>query len=262
MKLTAISTSLIAVAIFLASVGSSYAQQRPSFPDMFTGTPGATFNLEPEFAEVYYNRGLTQHRQEYSLTRQQQYRQGLQMRRLALRQLGQLESFSSNESDYIRGLQMRRLALRQLEQLETFPSNESAYIQGLQIRGLANWQLGELQEAVASFSQILKMEPNALAYDYRGLARLELGDKWGAVADFTQALKLKPNLGEAYCHRGFTDKLLGNNQAALADWQKAAALFRQQNRMEDYQYTLTQIESIQGISALNSEQLTLRHGDN
>lgn len=82
------------------------------------------------------------------------------------------------------------------------------------------------------------------------------------MTDFTQALKLKPNSGNAYSHRGFTDKLLGNSQAALADWQTAAALFKQQNRMEDYRYALEQIKSIQGTSALNWEQLTFRHSEN
>ena len=156
--------------------------------------------MEPEFAEVYYNRGLNRRRQEYSLIGQQTYRQGLEVRRLALRQLGQLEPFSRTEFAYRQGLQMRRLALRQLGQLESWQRTESDYLQGLQVRGLAHWQLGELQETVADFSEILIREPNALAYDYRGLARLELGDKSGALADFNQALKLEPNLAEAYSH--------------------------------------------------------------
>ena len=251
MKLTPISTSLIVAAIFLTSVAPSYAQQHPSFPDSFAGIPGATLNMEPEFAEVYYNRGLTRRRQEYSLTGQQEYRQGLQVRRLALRQLGQLEPFQRTELAYRQGLQMRRLARYQLGQLEPFPRTESNYLQGLQVRGLAHWQLGELQEAVADFSQILAREPNANVYDYRGLVRLELGDKWGAWADFTQALKLEPNLAEAYSHRGGTGQLLGNSQVALADWQKAATLFQQQNRRENYQYALEQIQDLQGISLLS-----------
>ncbi|MBG1259638.1 tetratricopeptide repeat protein [Nostoc sp. BAE] len=56
-----------------------------------------------------------------------------------------------------------------------------------------------------------------------------------AIEDFNQAIKINPNLAEAYYNRGSVRFNLGDKQGAIADLQKAADLFQQEGKTQDYQ---------------------------
>ncbi|MFK0734953.1 MAG: tetratricopeptide repeat protein, partial [Gloeotrichia echinulata HAB0833] len=97
----------------------------------------------------------------------------------------------------------------------------------------------DIKGAIEDYNQALKINPNdAQAYNNRGGARVNSGDFKGAIEDFNQALKINPNLAEAYKNRGVARYLSGDKQGAIADWQKAADLFQQQGRTQDYQNAL------------------------
>jgi tetratricopeptide (TPR) repeat protein len=120
------------------------------------------------------------------------------------------------------------------------------YAEAYNDRGAARYDLGDKQGAIADYNTAIKINPNyAYAYNNRGTARSDLGDKQGAIADYTSAIKINPNHANAYYNRGNARYYLGDKQGAIVDLQKAAELFRQQGRTQDYQKALELIKKYQ-----------------
>ena len=91
----------------------------------------------------------------------------------------------------------------------------------------------------------MRISPNfALAYRNRGNVIRELGDNKAAIADYNEALRIEPNDSFAYDNRGDGSRALGDRQGAIADFQKAANLFQQQGNKNDYQNTLNKIANL------------------
>jgi tetratricopeptide (TPR) repeat protein len=65
------------------------------------------------------------------------------------------------------------------------------------------------------------------------------------IAKYTEAIKLKPDYAAAYIDRGFARRDLGDPKGAIADYQKAADLYKQQGNTKDYEYALNQIKILQ-----------------
>ena len=60
-------------------------------------------------------------------------------------------------------------------------------------RGLVHFQRGELEEAIADFSEAIRLDPEeALPFYNRGRARSDGGDVEGAIADFEEGARLDP----------------------------------------------------------------------
>jgi tetratricopeptide (TPR) repeat protein len=72
-----------------------------------------------------------------------------------------------------------------------------------------------------------------------------LGDRQGAIADYNRAIELKPDLADAYYNRGNIWGDLGEGKRAIEDFQRAADLYQQQGKSEDYQDALNQIKKLQ-----------------
>lgn len=86
------------------------------------------------------------------------------------------------------------------------PNRASAYT----IMGLAAGQLKNHGDAVAAFTDLLKLEPKSFpALDRRGDAYLKLGKFKEAVADYDEALKLKPDFAPEHWRRGIALYYLG-----------------------------------------------------
>jgi tetratricopeptide (TPR) repeat protein len=131
------------------------------------------------------------------------------------------------------------------------PKNAFAYA----YRSYIRLYLGDFQEAFNDSDKSIKIEPNsptttAISYGARGVANLALGKKQEAIGDINQASKLSPELGKAF--KGFeqislipyneTEFLraivrggLGDRQGAIADLEKAAAIYQRQGRTQDVQ---------------------------
>ena len=92
-------------------------------------------------------------------------------------------------------------------------------------RGNARADAGAAAEAVADFSEAIKLRPNdASSYAGRGRAKLTLGDVSGAIADYTEALRLTPNSASYFVGRGHARFVQGDLPAAIADFTEAIRL--------------------------------------
>lgn len=101
------------------------------------------------------------------------------------------------------------------------PNNARAYIN----RGAARTQIKNYAEAIADFDAAVKLNPqDALAYANRGAARSAQGDKQGEVADLTEAINLAPQLAIAYNNRGVANYESGNKTQGKLDLDKAIEL--------------------------------------
>ena len=70
-------------------------------------------------------------------------------------------------------------------------------------RGVSYRMNGDSSQAMADFSQAIKLEPdNAVAFNSRGNVYADIKQPDQAIADFTQAIKLDRAYGSAYFNRG------------------------------------------------------------
>jgi tetratricopeptide (TPR) repeat protein len=82
------------------------------------------------------------------------------------------------------------------------------------------------------FAQIPVNRSNQIAYINRGFAKSDSGDNQGAIADYDKAISINPAYPEAYNNRGYVKQKLGDNQGAIADYEKA--IFINPNYSEAY----------------------------
>lgn len=92
-------------------------------------------------------------------------------------------------------------------------------------RGNARADAGAAAEAVADFSEAIKLRPSdAASHAGRGRAKLTLGDIPGAIADYSEALRLAPGSASFLVGRGHARFVRGDLPAAIADFTKAIRL--------------------------------------
>ncbi|MBT0666533.1 tetratricopeptide repeat protein [Geobacter pelophilus] len=90
--------------------------------------------------------------------------------------------------------------------------------------------IGVWQNAGAMWSRVIASHPFDRAYFYRGLFHVETGDYAAAVADYTACLDLfaqesRPEVYNLYAFRGEALALAGRYGEAVADFDRAIALF-------------------------------------
>ncbi len=130
-------------------------------------------------------------------------------------------------------------------------------------RGLAKYALGRTKEAISDYDMaiiITKLNPEF--YNNRGLAKYALGRTKDAISDYNLAIKINSNFvptnsnvvfadpknnpknDNVYYNRGLANSALGQKEEAIADYQKAADLFKKQNKTSDYEKVLNQIQKL------------------
>ena len=82
------------------------------------------------------------------------------------------------------------------------------------------------------------------AYSNRATARVQRKDLEGALSDVNEALRLKPDAAEDYYKRGQIYILLKDRKDAVADLKKAADLYAQQGRTDNYNNVLKVLKAL------------------
>jgi tetratricopeptide (TPR) repeat protein len=92
-------------------------------------------------------------------------------------------------------------------------------------RANAYYELGQYEQAIADYTEALRFDPNHLRlYFHRGKAYYELREYEKAMADYTEAIRLDPSDAWAYCTRGNAYSQLGEFEQAIADYTEAIRL--------------------------------------
>jgi tetratricopeptide (TPR) repeat protein len=126
--------------------------------------------------------------------------------------------------------------------LEIDPKNAEAYYS----RGYAYTLQFKRQAAINDYNKAIAINPKyAVAYFYRGNAYFNLSKYREANNDYTQVISLLPNWPEAFKQRGEARSGLGDKKGQLADFQRAADLWKQQGDKFSYELILGDIHNLQ-----------------
>jgi Flp pilus assembly protein TadD len=79
----------------------------------------------------------------------------------------------------------------------------------------------------------------------QGVDKSRQGHYAEAIQDFDQAVQCDPDDADAYGHRCVARHRTGNRQGAIADCEKAAALYLKQERAKEHQYALKMLRKLQ-----------------
>lgn len=124
-------------------------------------------------------------------------------------------------------------------------SSRLAEAETLYRQGLLQYEKGNLDEAIALYTDALKLNPNsAKAYSARAGALGKQENYAAAIEDYSAAIAIDEDLAAAYGGRGLALSLEGEMTAGVDDLWTAAQLFREQEKIEEYFQTLAIIESI------------------
>ncbi len=105
--------------------------------------------------------------------------------------------------------------------LEKYPD----LVMGYYNRGIAYYNNRKYDNAIADYSQVIRMDSNfAAALNNRGMIYFQFADYEKALADFTQALKIHPQSVQANYNRGLTYGFIGEYEKAIADFTRALML--------------------------------------
>ena len=81
------------------------------------------------------------------------------------------------------------------------------------------------EEALASFDQVLRLEPrNAVAWNSRGNVLRDIKDYDAAIECYSRAIEIRPDYAEALINRGYTYWTLKQYDAGMADVERGLAL--------------------------------------
>jgi Tfp pilus assembly protein PilF len=107
-------------------------------------------------------------------------------------------------------------------------------------RGAIHFSQGEYQQALADFSEAIKIDPRRVdAIGNRGEVRRSMGDLDGSLADFTRVIELEPKVGTRYCQRGVVWLLKEKDTEAQNDFRRCAEL--DPKKRQEYTETIKKV---------------------
>jgi tetratricopeptide (TPR) repeat protein len=124
-------------------------------------------------------------------------------------------------------------------------------IAALQQRGAAYTNEQKFPEAIADFSEALKMKPNdAGIYERRAYVEMKMNDLDKALADYSEAIRLNPDEIRYYLYRGYIYEKKGDIKKSIADTEKALKLDKHNAE------ALSRKERLQKIQSMNAPAAT------
>ncbi len=110
---------------------------------------------------------------------------------------------------------------------------EKDFAKSWYFKGLALTQLNQHEKALISFNQAIKFEKNnADIWLAKSMTLTYLNRYKESISSSTQAIKLNPELAEAYVVRGGAYGLTLQKTKAIADFNKAITLFKNQKKYD------------------------------
>jgi tetratricopeptide (TPR) repeat protein/S1-C subfamily serine protease len=195
--------------------------------------------LQPDFYQAWYARGLILQSQG-----QEQYQKAIESFDRAIQKSP--PSFAPpwrSKGWLLSVLNKHQEALISFDKvLELDPKAEKEDFALHLLRGISLGELERYPEAIAAYTQAIKINPHPWAYNNRGNVYFRLEDYQKAIADYTQAIELNPDLtvlATAYYNRGDAYCRLGDEQTALKDFQQAGEFYQQQGSTKEYQEAIT-----------------------
>jgi tetratricopeptide (TPR) repeat protein len=124
-------------------------------------------------------------------------------------------------------------------------------IAALQQRGAAYTNEQKFPEAIADFSEALKMKPNdAGIYERRAYVEMKMNDLDKALADYSEAIRLNPDEIRYYLYRGYIYEKKRDIKKSIADTEKALKLDKRNAE------ALSRKERLQKIQSMNAPAAT------
>lgn len=113
-------------------------------------------------------------------------------------------------------------------------------------RGLARFDLKDTQGAIEDYDRVLQIQSDRIdAYFARSLAHLTLGNNQQAMNDANHLIKINSHHAPAYNLRGKICHKLGDIQAAIANYKKAAEIYLEQKDAAKCRQSLHNIKQLQ-----------------
>ncbi len=130
---------------------------------------------------------------------------------------------------------------------ELDPKQTPNLVAVLQQRGTAYANEQKFPEAIADFSEALKLKPDdATIYERRAVVEMKMKDLDKAVADYSSAIKLKPDDVRYYVYRSSVYERKGDVKNSMADTEKALKLDKHNAE------ALSRKERLQKIQSMNA----------
>ena len=103
-------------------------------------------------------------------------------------------------------------------------NRDTTFAAAYRYRANAFKEMGDLEAALADYTTLLALQPDALFYNRRGIVYEELGQFANAQDDYTKAIELNPKWAIPFNNRGFVRIHLKNWDGAKKDLETAIAL--------------------------------------
>jgi tetratricopeptide (TPR) repeat protein len=124
--------------------------------------------------------------------------------------------------------------------------------------GMDRLSPADFKGAIAKFTESIEIRESAAAYLERGNARSELGESSQALADWSQAIRLDPNLAEAYTARGTYYRIAGDLSRAVTDLDRSLQLMPSVDAYYQRGQVKYALKDFQQAEADYSEAIALR----
>jgi tetratricopeptide (TPR) repeat protein len=142
-------------------------------------------------------------------------------------------------------------AFRKATQLDR--KQEPNLVAALQHRGMEYTTQQQYPEAIADFSEALKLKPDdAGIYERRAYVEMKTNAYDQALADYSEAIRLKPNEVRYYLLRGYIYETKGDIKSSMADTEEALKL---DPKNQEAKSRKSRLETLQSLNASPSPPL-------